>query len=1097
MQINQFHSGISVGDAITNQMLLIQSLLKKNGYDSEIFAEHIPENMQTCVKPILSYSGSKKAILLIHHSMGIDCFEHITKLNDRKILIYHNITPEYFFEDDQIRRYVRIGIKQVMDYKHQINYCIADSNYNRQELMHIGYKCYIDVMPVQISLDRLDKVIENDHIISENSDVTNFIFVGRVVWNKRQDDVIKSFAVYNRYYNSNSKLFIIGDNSAKSYIEDLKNLIKILKVEDAVVFTGKVSEEDLKAYYKIADFFLCMSEHEGFGVPLLEAMKMGVPVLAYRSSAVPETMDGAGILVLEKNYAYIGTLLYEILNDKQICDAIIQKQFERIERLENTNTEKILLDAVKNLQNQSRMRSIQIQGPFETSYSLAVINRKLIENLDDLPNIDASIFCTEGTGDYIPNAKDLKDKHHAEALWKKSESVIYPDIAIRNMYPPKGRNVKGGLNFQFFGWEESVIPRQYIEDFNRNLSGIGTISDYVTEKLIESGIKIPVKTVGCGVELEDDYDLITPYKIKSNKKIKFLHISSAFPRKGIDILLKAFYQAFTNEDDVCLVLKTFPNPHNNVSAIIEILNRKYPNPPMIEWINQDLPAKDLFGLYKMADCYVHVARGEGFGLPVAEAMLARVPVIVCPNSGMADFCNLKTALLVDYKLRPAHTHIQKEDSFQISMWAEPDVDSLVEKLQMFVEGVGSDRFNMMTEEAHRLIAEKFSWKCVVNRWMDFINEVEKDQRKPKVAMVTTWNNRCGIAEYTKMAVEASSYYVDYQIYPNYGADLLKKDEPFVKKRLWHSAYEGSLDVLAEELIRCNSDIIHFQFNYGFFELMDLARAIKKIVLLKPVVITFHKTVDSDVGGKIVSLRRIVEALNMCSALVVHQRQDQEYLVRIGIKEQLVYLIRHGQVVYPEIAPEYRKKEFSIKSSFVIGSYGFLLPHKGIKEVIQAVAELKKTYPDVLYMPICALHESDESKEYLKECLIEAEKLEIQNHVRFITDYLQNDQSMRYLQTCDLMIMPYKPTQESASGAIRFCLSALRPTITTKQSIFNEFKECTYQIERTDKNEIIKAIQAVTDVEVRERLIQSMKQDINNCSWYNTAKELYGLYRKLI
>ena len=81
-------------------------------------------------------------------------------------------------------------------------------------------------------------------------------------------------------------------------------------------FTGKVSEEELKAYYETANLFLCMSEHEGFGVPLLEAMKMGVPVISYRSSAIPETMNGAGILVNEKNYAYIGALCNEVPTDK-------------------------------------------------------------------------------------------------------------------------------------------------------------------------------------------------------------------------------------------------------------------------------------------------------------------------------------------------------------------------------------------------------------------------------------------------------------------------------------------------------------------------------------------------------------------------------------------------------------------------------------------------------------------------------------------------------------------------------------------------------------------------------------------------------------
>lgn len=274
MKINQFHSGTAVGDAITNQMLLIQEVLKKNGYDSDIYAEHIPKELNKKIKSINTYNGGKDNILFVHHSMGIDCFDKIVQLSDRKVLIYHNITPERFFSDDGTKKYIRLGLHQVQEYKQYMNYCIADSNYNRQELIHMGYESNIDVMPVQISLDRFDLVSASDKILKEYSNAKNFIFVGRVVWNKCQDDIIKSFAVYNRYYNSNSNLFIIGDNSMLGYRQELQSLIVKLNIEDKVYFTGKVSEEDLKAYYEIADVFLCMSEHEGFGVPLLEAMKM-------------------------------------------------------------------------------------------------------------------------------------------------------------------------------------------------------------------------------------------------------------------------------------------------------------------------------------------------------------------------------------------------------------------------------------------------------------------------------------------------------------------------------------------------------------------------------------------------------------------------------------------------------------------------------------------------------------------------------------------------------------------------------------------------------------------------------------------------------
>lgn len=1097
MQINQFHSGTAVGDAVTNQMLMIRDLLKKNGYESEIYAEYVAKDLKHIIKPISSYKGSKDAILFVHHSMGMNVFDTIVNLPDKKILIYHNITPEKFFDDEYTKKYVRIGLQQIKDYKNYLDYYVADSNYNRQELISMGYDSNIDILPVQVSLDRFDRVDATSSILEANRDTKNIIFVGRVVWNKRQEDIIKSFAVYNRYYNSQSKLFIIGDNSMRGYLEDLKSLIKRYNLEDKVVITGKVSEEDLKAYYTIADLFLCMSEHEGFGVPLLEAMRMEVPVLAYRSSAIPETMDKAGIVVQEKNHAYIGALINEVLTDENLYRGLVEKQKERIQRLENTNTEKILLDVIEKVQSGNRKRTIQMQGPFETSYSLAIVNRKLIEALDDLGQADVSIYCTEGPGDYEPKAKDLQDKPHAERLWKKSKDVTYPDVTIRNMYPPRVHDANGGLNFLAFGWEESIIPQEYINNFNAYLSGIGTMSDYVTEKLIECGITVPVQTMGIGVELVPNFEYLNPYKLQTRKSTKFLHISSAFPRKGVDVLLEGFYKTFTGDDDVCLVLKTFPNPHNNVSEILTELNSRYSNPPEIEWINKDLTTEDLNRLYKATDCYVQTARGEGFGLPVAEAMLAKVPVIVCANSGMADFANEDTALLVDYSLQPAQTHVTTQSGAKVSMWAEPSVESLCKQLMFFVENRDSQLIHDRVANAHDLISREFTWKRVAERWTDFIDEVEANQYKPKVAMVTTWNSKCGVAEYTKMEVEATGKSVDFEIYPNYGVDLLTPDKENVHKRVWHSAFEGNMDALVDELLLSNNEIVHFQFNFGFFDLTQFGNAVEKLSVEKKVVITFHKTDEADVLGKIVCLRSISQQLNRCHALVVHQQKDIQNLVNYGIRRDLIHLINHGQITYPLISADYAKKTNNINSSIVIGSYGFLLPHKGIKEVIYAVAELKKKHTDILYIPTCALHDSPISRDYYKECLAAVEELGLTDNIRFVTDFLPNEESIKYLQCCDMLVMPYKPTSESASGAVRFCLAPQRPLITTTQPIFDEFKDCAYQIPECNPQLIAKAIEDVWTSDKKEESIKQIGRKIVETRWYNIAEQFTKLYNDLV
>ena len=1091
MEINQFHSGTAIGDAITNQMLSIQKLLQKEGYTSEVYTENVAKGLEKNVKNIKTYKGNKENILFVHHSMGFDIFDYIVQLPDKKALIYHNITPERFFDDEHTKMYIRKGLKQAKVYKDYLDYFIAASNYNRKELISMGHK-NIDVMPVQISVDRFNNIKSNKNILKNNKTI-NILFVGRLVRNKCQHEVIKSFAAYYKNFNQNSRLFLVGDDSITKYIKEINELTRNIGIHKNVFITGKVSEEELKAYYEIADVFLCMSEHEGFGVPLLESMKMGVPVIAYKSSAIAETMNGAGILVTEKNSDIIGSLINEIITDKYLNNTVIKKQYERIERLNNSDTKKILFKAIENIRNNTRKRTIQMQGPFETSYSLAIVNRKLIQAIDNQNKDDISIYSTEGPGDYEPKKSDLSDKPQAERLWKKSKETIFPDITIRNMYPPRVSDVNGGLNFQSFAWEEDRVPQDYINNFNKYLNGIGTTSNFVTKALINSGLKIPVKTIGNGVDLPINFYKLEPYVLKTKKKNKFLHISSAFPRKGIDILLKAYFNAFNNDDDVCLIIKTFPNIHNNVDEQIETLKNSYNNSPEVEVINKDISDEKLYSLYKAADCYVHAARGEGFGLPVAEAMLAKIPVIVSPNTGLADFCNEDTALLIDYEMEPANAHV----SDGISNWAKPNMETLSELLKKFIKNKESLNINNKINNAYNKISEYYTWEKTAERWLDFINDVQENQYRPKVAMITTWNNKCGIAEYSGLLFNEIKQKVELTIYPNYGANLIKMDETYVAQRLWQSAFNGDLEELKREFKRISFDILHFQFHFGFFKLEYLASLITELYKDVKIIITFHKTKDSNVLGKIVSLKNIKNQLNLCYKLIVHQNEDKDILINMGINPLIINIIPHGQIVYPERTKEYILDKIKIKRSLILGSYGFLLPNKGIKENIESLVIIKKQYPDVLYIITCALHECIESKDYYEECKKEVNKHNLNKNVIFITEFLPNDESIVLLQACDILLMTYNPSNESASGAVRFCIAALRPIITTKQDIFKEFSDCTYQIDTSDANKITDAvIEIVNNKEKTDYLVNNVKEKIRETNWERVGNMTYSIYNNI-
>jgi glycosyltransferase involved in cell wall biosynthesis len=171
--------------------------------------------------------------------------------------------------------------------------------------------------------------VPDPDILAAGKATPNLLFVGRLAPNKRVEDVIKVLYQYHQI-EPNARLYLVGETRyTRRYVEWLQDFVQQLGLADAVQFTGQVSRADLAAYYQIADVFVMMSEHEGFGIPLLESMRFDLPIIAYASSAVPETLDGAGILIWQKDYRVIAELIHLLRTDPQLREHICQEQQRR------------------------------------------------------------------------------------------------------------------------------------------------------------------------------------------------------------------------------------------------------------------------------------------------------------------------------------------------------------------------------------------------------------------------------------------------------------------------------------------------------------------------------------------------------------------------------------------------------------------------------------------------------------------------------------------------------------------------------------------------------------------------------------------------
>ncbi|HZT77611.1 MAG TPA: glycosyltransferase [Vicinamibacterales bacterium] len=337
IRIHQVLATLGYGDAIGHEVLGIQRVLRAAGYDSEIFvetADHWLESLTRDYRELVDYSHPDN--LLIHHfSLGSKASRTAYAVPDRMALVYHNITPPEYFVGvhRRLARQCFRGRRELQAYAGRCDLALGDSEFNRQDLEALGFP-RTDVLPVVPDFSHLDR--EPHWLVARDFDDewTNVIFVGRVIANKKIEDVIKFFYAYQTLFNPRSRLLLVGAQTGfERYTASLHALVAKLGLSN-VHFTGHVSDEELVAFYDVADLFLCASEHEGFCVPIVEAFYKEVPVLAYAATAVPSTMDGAGVLFEDRDPEHVATLMDTILSDPDLRDAIVDGQLAAVERLQ-------------------------------------------------------------------------------------------------------------------------------------------------------------------------------------------------------------------------------------------------------------------------------------------------------------------------------------------------------------------------------------------------------------------------------------------------------------------------------------------------------------------------------------------------------------------------------------------------------------------------------------------------------------------------------------------------------------------------------------------------------------------------------------------
>lgn len=333
--VHQLVHTLSYGDAISTEVLALQRVLRGHGYESEVYRIHEHPKLRGCSRPYAELEQVLHADIILHYSLGSPLnalYSGWTK--GRKRLIYHNITPAVWYGtiNQRVADDIERGLRELPDLCAASDDLWADSLFNAGELEALGYK--VEVLELLVDPVRWDSP-RNEALFSSvsASPGTQVLHVGRLAPNKKVEDVIKAFYFLVKYVDKQARLRLVGiDTDTELYSFSLRELANYLGIGYAVEFVGALADDEVRAMYEASDVYLCMSEHEGFCLPLIEAMHFGLPVIAYAAGAVPDTLGGGGILLREKRHAEIGMLLAEVAGNHHTRDALIARGKAQVAR---------------------------------------------------------------------------------------------------------------------------------------------------------------------------------------------------------------------------------------------------------------------------------------------------------------------------------------------------------------------------------------------------------------------------------------------------------------------------------------------------------------------------------------------------------------------------------------------------------------------------------------------------------------------------------------------------------------------------------------------------------------------------------------------
>lgn len=345
--VHQVLGALHHGDAVGNEALTIRGHLRDAGYASEVFAGRVDASLGAEARPLREWADAdgSDSVCLYHFSPGSPATHTALSARGSLVVAYHNVTPASFFSGwsaEAARLALEAG-RDLAELAGRAALGLAKSRFSLGDLEASGFAAR-GVLPFVHDPGRSGAPSPVfDRLYGDGR--ATVLAVGRLAPNKRLEDLIRAFALLQRGAVPRSRLLLVGDDGLRTYAAALESLARSLRVRD-VVLCGRVEEDELRSAYRLADVLVSLSEHEGYGVPLVEAMLARVPVVAYDAGAVAETMDGAGVLLGDKRPELVAGVVEALLGDPALRNAVLAGQERVAARVRATDYASLLRSAL-------------------------------------------------------------------------------------------------------------------------------------------------------------------------------------------------------------------------------------------------------------------------------------------------------------------------------------------------------------------------------------------------------------------------------------------------------------------------------------------------------------------------------------------------------------------------------------------------------------------------------------------------------------------------------------------------------------------------------------------------------------------------------